>query len=79
MISHNYHPVQLFTYELQNKYIRKQNEAFEAQEKGEKTFDQVFCEEVRYCKVYAASRSKKRRSDLAQEKKYLLIRSRISS
>ena len=47
MISHNYHPVQLFTYELQNKYIRKQNEAFEAQEKGEKTFDQVFCEEVR--------------------------------
>lgn len=40
--------MQLFTYELQNKYIRKQNEAFEAQEKAEKTFDQVFCEEVQY-------------------------------
>jgi hypothetical protein len=46
LLSHNYHPVQLFSYELHNKYIRKQNEAFEAQEKDEKTFDQVFCEEV---------------------------------
>lgn len=46
LLSHNYHPAQLFSYELHNKYIRKQNEAFEAQEKGEKTFDQVFCEEV---------------------------------
>ena len=27
LISHNYHPFQLFTYELLNKQIRKQNEA----------------------------------------------------
>jgi hypothetical protein len=38
--------MQLYTYELLNKQIRQQNEAAEAQEKGEKTFDQVFCEEV---------------------------------
>ena len=46
LLSHNYHPMQLFGYELANKHIRKQNEAAEAHEKGEKTFDQVFAEEV---------------------------------
>lgn len=48
LISYNYHPFQLFTYELLNKQIRKQNEAAQANEKGEKTFDQVFIEEVTY-------------------------------
>ena len=56
LISHIYHPFQLFSYELQNKYIRKQNEAFEAQEKGEKTFDQVFTEEVVYFLLYSANK-----------------------
>jgi hypothetical protein len=27
LLSHNYHPMQLFTYELHNKQIRKQNQA----------------------------------------------------
>jgi len=34
LYNHNYHPVQLFTYELHNKFIRRQNEAAEAAEKG---------------------------------------------
>ena len=63
MISHNYHPFQLFAYELQNKYIRRQNEAFEAQEKGEKTFEQVFSEEVAYFLLYSANRSKMKRKN----------------
>jgi hypothetical protein len=46
LLSHNYHPFQLFAYELANKQIRKQNEAAEANEKGEKTFDQVYLEEI---------------------------------
>jgi hypothetical protein len=46
LMSHNYHPVQFYTYELINKHIRKQNEAADAAEKGEKTFDQVIIEEV---------------------------------
>ena len=63
LISHNYHPFQLFAYELQNKYIRKQNENFEAQEKGEKTFDQVFSEEVAYFLIYSANKSRKKRKN----------------
>jgi hypothetical protein len=34
LLSHNYHPLQLFTYDLHNKYIRKHNERVDAQEKG---------------------------------------------
>ena len=44
LLSHNYHPSQMFGYEITNKYIRKQNEKAEAQEKGEITYDQVFSE-----------------------------------
>lgn len=58
ILNHNYHPVQLYTYELLNKQIRRQNEAADAAEKGEKTFDQAFCEEVEYALPYSGSRSR---------------------
>lgn len=38
-MNHNYHPAQLYAYDLYNKDIRKQNEAAEVHERGEKTFD----------------------------------------
>jgi len=31
---------------MNNKYIRRNNERVDAQENGEKTFDQVYAEEV---------------------------------
>jgi hypothetical protein len=36
----------LFTYELHNKKIRRENEAYEVNQKGEKTFDQAVVEEI---------------------------------
>lgn len=47
LVNLNYHPVQLFAYELHNKHIRSQNEAAEAHEKGEKTFDDALFEELK--------------------------------
>lgn len=39
--------MQLYTYELANKQIRKQNEAAEKNEKGEQTFDQAVIAELK--------------------------------
>ena len=38
--------MQLFSYELHNKHIRKHNEDASLQEKGEKTFDEVILDEL---------------------------------
>ncbi len=40
--------MQLYGYHLTNKHIRKHNEAVDAQEKGEATFDSVYAEELKY-------------------------------
>ncbi len=42
LISHNYHPAQLYTYDLINARIRKDNEDADSHEKGEKTFEDVY-------------------------------------
>ena len=48
LLSHNYHPMQTYFYELQNKYFRKQTEDAELREKGEKTAEDVFADELKY-------------------------------
>ena len=63
LLNHNYHPYQLFTYELANKHIRKQNEAAEKEEKGEKTFDQAYLEEVQYLTSHLEIKSQNKKKD----------------
>ncbi len=48
LLTHNYHPYQTFTYELRNKYIRKENQDQEIREKGEQTLEDVYWQELKY-------------------------------
>lgn len=41
LLSHNYHPFQLYAYKLQNKRLREQNEEAEAVEKHQETATQA--------------------------------------
>ena len=40
-MSYNYHPYQLYAYELSNKKLREENEEIEAKERGEKTLTEA--------------------------------------
>lgn len=42
IMTYNYHPAQLYLYESNNKYIRDQNEEYEAREKNEETPSVIF-------------------------------------
>lgn len=52
LVTHNYHPGQLFLYDLQNKAIRENNEAVEKNEKGEKTLQDAIFDEFKYFMSY---------------------------
>ncbi len=39
LVSYNQHPFQLFTYEVNNRYVAAQQEKYDTQQKGEKTFE----------------------------------------
>ena len=40
LVSYNTHPFQLFTYEVNNKYLADANEEYELQKSGQKTFQE---------------------------------------
>lgn len=46
LLSYNTHPLQLFIYELRNRYIRENNEQAEQIEKGEETLLSAFTEQL---------------------------------
>ena len=72
LVNQNYHPAQLFAYELQNKHIRNQNEAAEALEKGEKTFDDALLQELKYIQIKVEVKLPKKPRSYPQVKKFLL-------
>jgi len=41
LLTYNQHPVQLFTYRLQNRFLQRRNEQWERINKGEKTTEQL--------------------------------------
>ena len=40
LVSHNTHPYQLFAYEVNNRSLARQQENYELQQNGEKTFEE---------------------------------------
>ncbi|KRX10326.1 hypothetical protein PPERSA_02743 [Pseudocohnilembus persalinus] len=67
LVSYNQHPFQLFTYELNNKHVAREQEKYEQQQNGEQTFEQQM---VQYLdNVIAAEKAKLREGQqLSSEK-----------
>ena len=40
LVSHNTHPYQMFAYEVNNRSLARQQENYELQQNGEKTFEE---------------------------------------